>query len=108
MHALCAGVSVAELAAREGVTQRRMRAVVKELLARRMPQPPAEYLALQIARLNEALAAVAIEFETTALEAPVAALRRYSPARRSTRRCASCVRPSKKRSFAARALKQPR
>jgi len=37
------------------VTQRRMRAVVQEILARRMPAPPAEYLALQIARLNEAM-----------------------------------------------------
>jgi hypothetical protein len=26
-----------------------------EILAERMPQPPAEYLALQVSRLNEAL-----------------------------------------------------
>jgi hypothetical protein len=32
-----------------------MRAVVSEILARRMPQPPAEFLALQVSRLNEAL-----------------------------------------------------
>jgi hypothetical protein len=49
------GVSVAEIAAREGLTLRRMRAIVQEILARRMPQPPAEFLALQISRLNEAL-----------------------------------------------------
>ncbi len=32
-----------------------MRALVQEILARRMPQPPAEFLALQVGRLNEAL-----------------------------------------------------
>ena len=52
---LNAGVSVAEIAAREGVTHRRMRAVVQEILARRMPAPPAEFLAMQVGRLNEAL-----------------------------------------------------
>jgi hypothetical protein len=45
------GVSVAELAARERVTERGMRKYVRGLLARRAPQPPAEFLA----RLNEAL-----------------------------------------------------
>ncbi len=49
------GVSVAELAARLGVTEKRMRALVKEILARRMPEPPAEFVALQVSRLNEAL-----------------------------------------------------
>jgi hypothetical protein len=51
---LNAGISVAEIAAREGVTHRRMRAVVQEILARRMPAPPAEFLAMQVGRLNEA------------------------------------------------------
>ena len=32
-----------------------MRNVVREILAERMPQPPAEFLALQVSRLNEAL-----------------------------------------------------
>ena len=32
-----------------------MRALVREILARRMPEPPAEFLALQVSRLNEAL-----------------------------------------------------
>jgi hypothetical protein len=45
------GVSVAELAA----TERGMRKYVRGLLARRAPQPPAEFLALQVSRLNEAL-----------------------------------------------------
>jgi hypothetical protein len=49
------GVSIAEIAAREGVTEKRMRAIVRECLARRMPAPPAEFLALQVSRLNEAL-----------------------------------------------------
>src|SRR5271157_3634265 len=49
------GVSVAEIAAREKVTEKRMRALVSEILARRMPEPPAEFLALQVSRLNEAL-----------------------------------------------------
>jgi hypothetical protein len=52
---LNSGVSVAEIAAREGLTLRRMRAVVQEILAQRMPQPPAEFLAMQVGRLNEAL-----------------------------------------------------
>ena len=49
------GVSAAEIAAREGVTEKRMRAAVREILARRMPEAPADYVALQLGRLNEAL-----------------------------------------------------
>ena len=49
------GVSVAEIAAREGVTLFHMRNVVRGILARRQPQPPADYLALQVSRLNEAM-----------------------------------------------------
>jgi hypothetical protein len=49
------GVSVAEIAAREGLSLKRMRNLVREILAQRMPQPPAEFLALQVSRLNEAL-----------------------------------------------------
>ncbi len=52
---LNAGVSVAEIADREGVTLPHMRNIVRDILARRQPQPPAEYLALQVSRLNEAL-----------------------------------------------------
>ena len=52
---LCAGVTVAEIAHRKGVTHRRMRAIVQDILARRQPAPPAEFIALQILRLNEAL-----------------------------------------------------
>lgn len=32
-----------------------MRNLVREILSERMPQPPAEFLALQVSRLNEAL-----------------------------------------------------
>ena len=49
------GASVPEIAASEGLTLKRMRNLVREILAERMPQPPAEFLALQVNRLNEAL-----------------------------------------------------
>jgi len=49
------GTSVADLAALERVSLSRMRALVREILARRMPQPPAEFLAMQVSRLNDAL-----------------------------------------------------
>jgi hypothetical protein len=48
-------VSIPGIAARVGVTEKRMRALVREILARRAPAPPAEYAALQVSRLNEAL-----------------------------------------------------
>jgi hypothetical protein len=49
------GVSIAEIADREGVSERGMRKYVRSVLARRAPQPPEEFLALQVSRLNEAL-----------------------------------------------------
>jgi hypothetical protein len=49
------GVSVAEIAERIGVTEKRMRALVKEILARRMPEAPEDFAAVQVSRLNEAL-----------------------------------------------------
>ena len=55
------GVSVAEIAARVGVGEKRLRAVIRDPrtgirgLARRMPQPPKEFVAIQLSRLNEAL-----------------------------------------------------
>ena len=49
------GVSVAEIADRNGVGERAMRKSLRKLLARRAPAPPAEFLALQVSRLNEAL-----------------------------------------------------
>ena len=49
------GVSVAEVAERERLSLKRMRNLVQEILAKRIPQPPAEFLALQVSRLNEAL-----------------------------------------------------
>src|ERR1700722_15830282 len=48
-------VSLPEIAAREGVTERRIRQRVQEILARRAPRAPAEFVALQVNRLNEAL-----------------------------------------------------
>ncbi len=52
---LSRGISMAEIAAREAVSVNRMRKVVRGALERRIPQPPAEYVALQVNRLNEAL-----------------------------------------------------
>ncbi len=52
---LNSGLSIAEIATRERVTDRGMRKYVRGLLARRAPQPPAEFMALQVSRLNEAL-----------------------------------------------------
>ena len=49
------GVSVAEIARREGLSMSRTRGLIREVLARREPQPPADYLAAQVGRLNEAL-----------------------------------------------------
>ena len=49
------GVAVAEIAAQVGLSEKRMRAVIGEILARRMPHPPAEFVAIQVSRLNEAL-----------------------------------------------------
>ncbi len=49
------GVSIPEIAARVRVTDKRMRERVREILARRMPAPPAEFAAMQVSRLNEAL-----------------------------------------------------
>ena len=49
------GVSVAEIAARIDVGEKRMRAIIREILARRMPAPPEDFVAIQLSRLNEAL-----------------------------------------------------
>ena len=49
------GVSIAEIAARERLTERRIRQLVQEILDKRAPRAPAEYAALQVSRLNEAM-----------------------------------------------------
>ena len=49
------GVSVAEIATRFDVGEKRMRAIIREIFARRMPAPPKEFVAIQVSRLNEAL-----------------------------------------------------
>jgi hypothetical protein len=49
------GLSVAEISARTGVTEKRMRAAIREIVARRQPEAPAEFVAIQVSRLNEAL-----------------------------------------------------
>ena len=49
------GVSIAEIAARRGLTERRVRMLVQDILDKRAPRAPAEFAALQISRLHEAL-----------------------------------------------------
>ncbi len=49
------GVSIAEIAARVGIGEKRMRAVIREILAHRCPHPPEEFVAIQVSRLDEAL-----------------------------------------------------
>jgi DNA-binding CsgD family transcriptional regulator len=49
------GLSVAEIASRSGVSVQHMRKLVRKILAERAPRPPAEFLALQVSRLSEAL-----------------------------------------------------
>src|ERR1700722_2591992 len=49
------GVPVAVIAEWEDVGEKRMRALVRDILTRRMPEPPSQFLAMQVSRLNEAL-----------------------------------------------------
>ena len=49
------GVPLVEIAGRIGVSEKRMSALVTEILARRMAAAPEDYAALQASRLNEAL-----------------------------------------------------
>jgi DNA-binding CsgD family transcriptional regulator len=49
------GLSVPEIASRSGISIKHMRNLVRKILAERMPQPPGEFLALQVSRINEAL-----------------------------------------------------
>lgn len=55
MEKLVAGLSVARIAQFEKLTVRRVRQIVAETLAKRETDPPAGYVQLQIARLNEAM-----------------------------------------------------
>ena len=54
-HLLNAGMTVDEIAANERLSVKRMRNLVRETLARHQPEPPAEFVALQLSRLREAL-----------------------------------------------------
>ena len=55
VESLNRGVSLADIAERERVGEKRMRVIVDEILARRMPKPPAEFVATQVSRLEAAL-----------------------------------------------------
>jgi hypothetical protein len=46
---------MAEIARREGITERGMRKYVRNLIARRAPEATGEFVAVQMSRLNEAL-----------------------------------------------------
>ncbi len=63
------GVSVAEIAARVGVGEKRMRANIREILARRMPHPPEEFVAIQVSRVSEAMAVAFSAMSPTNLKA---------------------------------------
>jgi DNA-binding CsgD family transcriptional regulator len=52
---LSGGLSTAEIAKLEGVTERGMRKYVRNLIARRTPEATGEFIAVQMGRLNEAL-----------------------------------------------------
>ena len=54
---LKAGLSVAEMAAREKIGERGMRKAIGVILARHGPEASREFIALQVARLNESLIA---------------------------------------------------
>ena len=51
------GLTVSDIAAQFDVSEKRMRAIIREILASRMPAPPEEFVATQVSRLNEALLA---------------------------------------------------
>lgn len=55
VRALAHGETIDEVAAREGLTLRRARERVSAVVARRAPGPTEDFVAVQIARLNEAM-----------------------------------------------------
>ncbi len=55
VRALAHGELIDEVAAREGLTLRRVRERVAAVVARRAPGPTEDFVAVQIARLNEAM-----------------------------------------------------
>ncbi len=63
------GVSVAEIAARLALSEKRTRAVIREILARRMPHAPDDFVAIQVSRLNEALLVAYSAMSATNLKA---------------------------------------
>jgi len=55
LERLTAGASVAQVALAEDLTARRVRQIVAEALAKREVEPPADFVPLQIGRLNDAM-----------------------------------------------------
>jgi len=55
VEGLKGGLSMAEIAGREGITERGVRKYVRNLIARRAPEVTGEFIAVQMSRLNEAL-----------------------------------------------------
>jgi len=52
---LTSGLSIAEIALQDGVSQRRMREIIQNILARREANPAEGFAALQTARLSDAM-----------------------------------------------------
>lgn len=55
LERLTAGASVGRIARAEGLTIRRVRQIIAEMLAKREVDPPAGFVQLQIARLSDAM-----------------------------------------------------
>ena len=55
VEGLKGGLSMADIARREGITERGLRKYVPNLFARRAPEATGEFIAVQMSRLNEAL-----------------------------------------------------
>ena len=101
------GVSVVEIAARVGVGEKRMRAIIREILARRMPGPPMEFVAIQTSRLNEALLVAYSAMSPTNLGAVDRVIRIVRELDRYRGFCAAERRPEASSGLAARRSTRP-
>ena len=103
VEGLKGGVSMAEIARREGISERGLRKYVRTLFARRAPEATGEFIATQMSRLNEALR---VSFGAMSAEnlpavdrvvkscANSTAIRAFAAARAALRRAASSWKAS--------------